>query len=253
MNRHTASHIGALVAHDLYDALRNPTMLMMLAACMAIAAFFGFIAQAGTRFDAGEAPAFLMASMLACAPSFAGCTLSLYVMSEERERGAYVTLVEAGVSMGCIAASKLVSALVATCAVELAMVVAMGPGQVDPTVLAAFLALSVVASLPVLLLGVSAGLVASEQMASSALSVVVMAVAVSPLLSFMSEHIYAFTWFLPMGPAVGLIRHACDIAAIGSPALLGGLAFAWTVGFAVLTVACCRRAARVVEAEVMRR
>ena len=56
--------------------------------------------------SAAEGDAFALVAASASAPAFAGCVVELYVMAEERERGAYVTLAEAGVAPGEIAISK---------------------------------------------------------------------------------------------------------------------------------------------------
>lgn len=103
-------NIRALVARDLLDAVRNPTTLMSCAAGALIAAFFGRVVAGAPRLSAAEGDAFALVAALCIAPAFAGCVVELYVMAEERERGAYVTLAEAGVAPGEIAASKCESA-----------------------------------------------------------------------------------------------------------------------------------------------
>lgn len=253
MSRSNPSHTAALVRRDLLDALRNPTAVATLLACAAIAAVFALTARGGTRFAPGEAPAFLMAAMLACAPSFVGCAMSLYIMSEERERGMYITLAEAGVSMGKVAVAKLIASTISMVVTEAAMYLAIGPGIIAPGAMAAFAAWSVVASMPILIGGITCGLLSRDQTSTSWMSVIIMVVAVSPVLSFTSDNIHAVTWLLPMGPAVELIRLANGMEPMAPAGVLAALMALWTAASVMLARYACRRASDELEKSVMRR
>ena len=241
----TLSNISALVRRDLLDAARNPTLLMMVAACALMSLIFARVVESGTRFEPDEGAAFLLASVLACAPSFVGCVVTLYVIAEERERGMRLTLAEAGVTVAHYAIAKLVTGMLLTLATEVLM---LAVARVDIATSAAFLACSVVAALPVLLMGLAGGLVASEQMSSSVLAVPIALVAVVPLLSFVSDEIRAVSWMLPMGPAAELLRSTQGIAPAAPVPLLVLLALVWTIACGGLAVWACGRFARDLEA-----
>ena len=147
-------NIRALVARDLLDAVRNPTTLMSCAAGALIAAFFGRVVAGAPRLSAAEGDAFALVAALCIAPAFAGCVVELYVMAEERERGAYVTLAEAGVAPGEIAVSKWASGTIATLATQAVSCLLLG---LPPATAAALLALSAAGAQPLLLAGLAAG------------------------------------------------------------------------------------------------
>lgn len=212
-------NIRALVARDLLDAVRNPTTLMSCAAGALVAAFFGRVVAGAPRLSAAEGDAFALVAALCIAPAFAGCVVELYVMAEERERGAHVTLAEAGVAPGEIAISKWASGTIAA------------------------------GAQPLLLAGLASGLYAREQMASSLLAVPLTVVAVAPVLSFVSGTVRSFTWFWTLGPAAEAVRAACGASAAAPAPVLAALAVAWTAAAAALAVRGCRRFARELAAE----
>lgn len=239
-------NIRALVARDLLDAVRNPTTLMSCAAGALIAAFFGRVVAGAPRLSAAEGDAFALVAALCIAPAFAGCVVELYVMAEERERGAYVTLAEAGVAPGEIAVSKWASGTIATLVTQAVSCLLLG---LPPATTAALLALSAAGSQPLLLAGLAAGLHAREQMASSLLAVPLTVIAVAPVLSFVSGTVRSFTWFWPLGPAAEAVRAACGAGAAAPAPVLAALAVAWTAAAAALAVRGRRRFARELAAE----
>ncbi len=244
------THIAALAARDLIDAMRNRTVLMSFAACTALAFVFRSIADGGARFAPGEAPAFLMTFVLACVPAFVGCVITLYVMAEEHERGMYLTLAEAGVALSSVAVAKVLASLACTLGGEALMCAVLGFSAAET---GAFLVLSTVAVLPILLAGAALGLVASEQMASSVFSVPLVLVSVLPILTFVSRGIRGVAWVLPMGSAAELVRVAWGMAPIAPVPVLGALMVVWVVAGAALVAAARRRAQRNLDAELNRR
>ena len=190
-------NIRALVARDLLDAVRNPTTLMSCGAGALFTAFIGGVVATSSRLTPGEADAFAQVAVFCIAPAFAGCVIELYVMAEERERGAYVTLVEAGVTAGEIAVSKWLSAVLVTLVTQIVSCLLLG---LAPARAALLLGLSAVGVQPLLFAGLVAGLSAREQMSSSLLAVPLTVVALAPILAFMSGTVRAITWFWPLGP-----------------------------------------------------
>ena len=167
-------------------------------------------------------------------------------MAEERERGAYVTLAEAGVAPGEIAVSKWASGTIATLVTQTLACLLLG---FAPARLAALLALSAVGVQPLLLMGLAAGLSAREQMASSLLAVPLTVVALTPVLSFVSDTVRAIMWFCPLGPVAEVVRAACGVGTAAPAPVLVGLAIAWTAAAAALAARECRQFARELASE----
>lgn len=246
MESNVLRNICALVARDLADAARNPTVLMSCAAGALLSSFIGAIVGTSSRLGAGEADSFAMVAVLGIVPAFAGCVVELYVMAEERERGVYLTLVEAGVSAGQIAAAKWLSAIVVTLLTEVTACLLLG---LEPGVMTGLLVLSLVTSQPVLLAGLACGLCARDQMSSNLLAVPLTVVSVVPMLSFMSGAIRGATWFWPQGQAAEMVRLANGLdTAVSLPVIVVLVAF-WIVSAAALAVWACRRFSRGLAAE----
>ena len=246
MRSKTPRIIRALVARDLADAARNPTVLMSCAAGVLLTTLIGGISANAQRLSPGEGYVLVLVAALCIAPAFAGCVVELYVMAEERERGAYLTLAEAGVTAGEIAVAKWLAATLATLLTQAAACVLLG---LAPAGVLGVLAFSLVATQPLLLAGLACGLSAREQMASSLLAVPLTLVAVAPILAFMSEVIRAATWFWPLGSATELLREAADLTpVVPTPALIA-LMVVWIVVTAAFALLACRRLARDLAAE----
>lgn len=246
MGSNALRNIRALVARDLADALRNPTVLMSCGTGVLLAAFIATVVAGSPRLAPGEAAALARTAALCVPPAFAGCVTELYVMAEERERGMYLTLAEVGVTSAQLAASKWFVATTVTLAVQALTCLLAG---LAPSELAALLGLSLVAAQPLLLLGLACGLLAREQMASSLLAVPLTVVAVAPILAFMSQTVRAVTWFWPLGPAAELARAAQGAEDVTGTPVLVGLVVAWVGAAACLAAWACRRLARDLAAE----
>lgn len=234
-------NICALVAHDFGDAVRNPTTLMSCATGVLLTVFIGTIAAGSSRLTLDESEAFSLVAAFCIAPAFTGCVMELYVMAEERERGAYITLVEAGVSVGEIAVAKWLAATLATLISQAVACLLLGFVASEVAVM---LALALVGIQPLLLAGLACGLTAREQMSSSLLAVPLTAVAVAPILAFMSQAVRAVTWFWPLGSAAELLRAAGGMQPVVPVPLLVGIVVLRIVIAAVLVGSSGRRFAR---------
>lgn len=231
-------NIRALVARDLADVVRNHTVLMSCAAGVVLTVLIGSIVAQSSRFASHEVAAFSAVATLVIAPAFAGCVVELYVMAEERERGVYLTLAEAGVGAAEIAVSKWLAATIATLVVQ---VIACWIGGFAPVEVTRLLAFSCVAVQPLLLAGLACGLAAREQMSSSLLAVPLTLAAVLPLLAFMSDTVRALTWTLVLGPAAELLRMVWGMVPAAPVPALAALMLFWMITTAAVAWWMCRR------------
>lgn len=218
-----AAAVRALALHDVIDAVRNLTALAMFAACAFLVLVFATVVN-GDLFGQTETHAFLMTVAVVLPPAFVGSAIALYAMAEERERGVHLTLAEAGASAGQIAVGKLAAAFLWTIVTAAVLCVVVGFSARDAL---AVVAITVPASLPVLLASLSLGMLADNQTLTSIMSVPITVVAVAPILGFLSDGIRVITCALPMGPAAELLRFASGAEPLYAPAVAFALLAAW--------------------------
>ncbi|HIT45296.1 MAG TPA: hypothetical protein IAC28_04280 [Candidatus Aphodovivens excrementavium] len=248
MDRSTLRNIAAVAAHDTLGGARNPVMLTMLATCALLA--FVFSSIVGTSWlNAAEAKAFLMIVAIAIAPAYTGSVGLLYVVSEEFERGVPVTLAQAGVTTGQAAVGKLAASLIWTLIAVLVACLAIGCSAEE---IAAALALSIPASLPVLLMSLTFGLLADDQMKSSVFAVPIVVCAVVPLLGAMAESLRPVTIAFPTGFAYEASCLISGAPTVLPPAAAVALCAVWTAIAAAAAVWAHRRHARKVANRVNR-
>ena len=161
---------GALLAKDLSDLLKNPTMLVVCLLPIAFMALYSFMVGDATG-DAGitaEQQAavdpvisqFMLGSSL-CMTVGMVCTMTvLYGIAEEKEKRTLRTLMLANVGASQVVASKAVVALVASTAVNAVCFFVAGG---EPGMLGAYLALGIVGSLPIILFSLVLGLACRDQ------------------------------------------------------------------------------------------
>lgn len=243
-------NIRALVARDLADAARNPTVLMSCVAGALLTAFVGKIIAGSSQLGGDEAAAFAAVAALSVVPAFSGAVVELYVMAEEREHGVCLTLAESGVAVSELAFSKWFAATCVTLVTEIASCVLLGYAPLE---VASFVLFAAVAVQPLLLIGLACGLLAREQMSSSVLAVPITLIAVAPMLSYLSGTIRAFTWFWPLGPAAELLGAGLGVMPMAPVPVLVVCAAAWTVATGVFSRWACRRFAAELAAERERR
>lgn len=243
-------NIRALVARDLADAARNPTVLVSCVAGALLTAFVGKIIAGSSQLGGDEAAAFAAVAALSVVPAFSGAVVELYVMAEEREHGVCLTLAESGVAVSELAFSKWFAATCVTLVTEIASCVLLGYAPLE---VASFVLFAAVAVQPLLLIGLACGLLAREQMSSSVLAVPITLIAVAPMLSYLSGTIRAFTWFWPLGPAAELLGAGLGVMPMAPVSVLVVCAAAWTVATGVFAHWACRRFAAELAAERERR
>lgn len=234
MNSNALRNIGILAAHDIRVAARTPVMLVMLAACVLLMLVFSSIAGGPDL----TSDAFLMTTVIAVSPAFTGSICSLYTMSEEIERGVTATLVQSGMTTRQIAAGKFLCSYVWTLITVVLCGLTLGFSLEQ---LSVTLALSIPASLPILLVSLGCGLLASDQMKSSIYSLPIVVLAIVPLLGLISNSLRHVACFLPMGFAAEAACLVTGAPATLSPAVIAVLCLLWIAVSAAFVVWAHRR------------
>ena len=243
---------GALLAKDLADLLKNPTMLVVCLLPIAFMALYSFMVgdAAGDAGITAEQQAavgpvigqFMLGSSL-CMTVGMVCTMTvLYGIAEEKEKRTLRTLMLANVGASQVVASKAVVALVASAAVNAVCFFVAGG---EPGMLGAYLALGIVGSLPVILFSLVLGLASRDQMTAGVYSVPVLLVALVPMFGMANETIEKVSHWLPTGGVYDLIGLAVDGRLLSQDALAPlAVTAAWAAVGAVVFAALFKRLAR---------
>ena len=243
---------GALLAKDIVDLFKNPTMLVVCLLPIAFMALYSFMVgdaagDAGIAAEQQEAVGpvigqFMLGSAL-CMTVGMVCTMTvLYGIAEEKEKRTLRTLMLANVGASQVVASKAVVALVASTVVNAVCFFVAGG---EPGMLGAYLALGVVGSLPVILFSLVLGLASRDQMTAGVYSVPVLLVALVPMFGMANETIEKASHWLPTGGVYDLIGLAMDGRLLSQDALAPlGVTLAWIVVGAVVFAALFKKLAR---------
>lgn len=243
---------GALLAKDIVDLFKNPTMLVVCLLPIAFMALYSFMVgdaagDAGIAAEQQEAVGpvigqFMLGSAL-CMTVGMVCTMTvLYGIAEEKEKRTLRTLMLANVGASQVVASKAVVALVASAAVNAVCFFVAGGG---PGMLGAYLALGIVGSLPVILFSLVLGLACRDQMTAGVYSVPVLLVALVPMFGMANETIEKVSHWLPTGGVYDLIGLAVDGRLLSQDALAPlAVTAAWAAVGAVVFAALFKKLAR---------
>lgn len=243
---------GALLAKDLADLLKNPTMLVVCLLPIAFMALYSFMVgdAAGDAGITAEQQAavgpvigqFMLGSSL-CMTVGMVCTMTvLYGIAEEKEKRTLRTLMLANVGASQVVASKAVVALVASAAVNAVCFFVAGG---EPGMLGAYLALGIVGSLPVILFSLVLGLASRDQMTAGVYSVPVLLVALVPMFGMANETIEKVSHWLPTGGVYDLIGLAVDGRLLSQDALAPlAVTAAWAAVGAAVFAALFKKLAR---------
>lgn len=209
--KHTSLHtLGALVARDTRDALIHPLMLVMIAASLLMAWFFGALGTPPWT-DEHEGIALWLALTLMIAPVFCGSTVSHVSIAVDRPTGTYLTLAAAGVSGGAIIVSKVVASFVCSFITSAGMLALL---HVPVDLAVYFLVLFVPAALPTLVICCILAVLSRNDDKMGPMSLFEVLPAIAPFVGFMIDSVRWAAVFFPTGPAAELFRAAC-----GAPAL----------------------------------
>lgn len=229
----TLRKVGALCAKDFSDLFKNPTMLISVALPIVLVLVYTRLmgAEAG---DDPELAAFLTPLYLSCALCFsaamAGSMAVIYGMAEEREKHTLRTLMLANVSAGQVLASRAALAVAVVAVVDVVCFFLVD-GQKGS--LAAYLAIGVLGSLPLIVLSLLAGLVARDQMTAGVASMPILIVAIAPIFGVYSEGVANVVQWLPTGGMDALVRLSAAGELLTSDAIQP---LAVTLGWLVVSV-----------------
>ena len=243
----TMRRVGALAAKDLADLFKNPTMLVVLLMPIGFMLLFRLVigdtaADAGLAGAEGEFQKFLLGSGLCMSVGMVASMVLIYGIAEEKEKHTLRTLMLANVGAGEVAASKGGVTLAAVVAVGAACFAVAGG---DPALLPAYLALTALGAVPVVLVSLVLGLASRDQMTAGFYSVPVLLLALVPTFGTANDAVGAIAAFTPLGGVYELLGLAADGRLLTSDSLAPlAVMIAWAVAGAAVFAALYRRLAR---------
>lgn len=248
----TLRRVGALADKDLADLFKNPTMFVVILMPIGFMLLFRLLigdTTADARLAGAELAAadheiqkFLLGSGLCMAVGMVASMVLIYGIAEEKEKHTLRTLMLANVSAGEVALAKGAVTLAAVVAVSAAcFFVAGGTAALLP----AYLTLTALGAVPIILISLVLGLAARDQMTAGFFSVPVLLVALLPTFGMASDAIETAAAVTPLGGAYNLLALATDgqILTVNAVAPLV-VTLAWTVAGAIVFAALYRRLAR---------
>ena len=213
----TLRKVGALAGKDLADLFKNPTMLVVLLMPIGFMLLFRLVigdaaadsglAGAGLAAAEGEFQKFLLGSGLCMSVGMVASMVLIYGIAEEKEKHTLRTLMLANVGAGEVAASKGGVALAAVVAVGAACFAVAGG---DLALLPAYLALTALGAVPVVLVSIVLGLASRDQMTAGFYSVPVLLLALVPTFGMTNETVDTIAALTPLGGVYELLVLAAD-------------------------------------------
>lgn len=193
-----ARTVAVLSVKYLADTLKSPAMVTSM--LIPLVLMVGLDAILGGKVDVPEADLVFSSNIAAYAVLFE-CVMVvsmavLYAMAEEREKHLLRTLSLAGVRLGHVVAARGIVATVLIVAGSALCLAALGA---PAHLMAPLLLVSVVGSLPLVLVSLALGLFARTQMSVMVLDSPLVLVAVLPMLFVYDETLVHVTPFLPTG------------------------------------------------------
>ena len=166
----------------------------------------------------------------------------IYGIAEEKEKHTLRTLMLANVSAGEVAISKGAVALTSVVCVSTACFFIAGGA---PALLPAHLVLTVLGSVPIILVSLVLGLASRDQMTAGFYSVPVLLVALVPSFSVVNKTIQTVAAVTPLGGVYNLLGLAADGTLFTPEALMPlAITLAWIVAGSTAFAALYRRLAR---------
>lgn len=231
--------LGALLAKDAADMVKNPTMLLCIAMPVGFALLYrlfmgdldlGESALASPDVEQGVTLALqhILLSMSLCMAIGMTASMSLiYGIAEEKEKHTLRTLMLANVSAEQIVLSKGLVALGLTALVEvLCFAVSGAPWGLFGW----YMVFGLVGAVSVILFSLVVGLASRDQMTAGLYSVPVMLLALSPVFGGFSPDIRAVVQFAPTGGIDELLRLVIQGELMSSQAILPiAVTLAWIV------------------------
>lgn len=236
--------VGALVLRDLGCALRTPTVLFM-------AAFGALLCWGVSQWSVGfsdipqardELTRFILAASAVMPALTGGSVIPVSLMAEEREHGTSALLARAGASMGAVAASKAIAALVLTALLALACLAIAG---IPADALAPATLATTLASVPFVLVSTAMGLITRVQGQTSGWYLALVALAMPTLLATIDSAILPLAALSPLQAGASAVSWLAVGATPPEGWVATGAVFAlWLAVSAAAFAAALRRRAR---------
>lgn len=194
----------ALLSKDFVDVVKNPTMLI----CSLLPIAFVFLYSQMSTGDAGpeqqEALRHYFLTMAFCMTAgMVGSMTVLTAIAEEKEKHTLRTLMMANVSAGQILASRSVVAFATIVVVDAVCFFIL---RAPASELGAFLVISLLGSIPIVMIALLLGLAARDQMTAGLYSFPIVLIAFLPAFSRMNETLAKISPFFPTGGASELLE-----------------------------------------------
>ena len=230
----------ALLGKDARDMVRNPTMLVCCLLPLAFIVLFDKTMGANVDANGEAAQSAFDAMMLSYALLFTSTMVSSMAtttaIAEEREKSTLRTLMLANVGAGQILLSRGMVALAVIAVVDAACYLALGQPAEG---LAAFLAIGMAGSVPIVLVSLLMGLAARDQMSAGLLSMPILLVGIAPMLSPYLDRFSEIAVYLPTGgmnELGALLAKGALLTPDALPPVLGMLAWIVAAGAAFALV-----------------
>lgn len=204
----TLRKIRALCAKDFPDIVKNPVMLVSsvipLLLVFAFKLMYGDMASGmeETQEHSYLLSSFLLTTGVCMTAGMVPSMIVLYSMAEEKEKHTLRTLMLANVSGGQVLAAKAIVAMVITALVDVIIYFVVG---LDLQYFALYLVISLVGTLPLVILSLLLGLLARDQMSSGLYSLPVILIALLPMFGLMSSQVEVIARYSPCGGMVELL------------------------------------------------
>ncbi len=248
----TLRRVKTLASKDLMDLFKNPTMFVVLLMPIGFMLLFRLVlgdaspsaGLTGSELEAAnhEIAKYLLGSGLCMAVGMVVSMVLIYGIAEEKEKHTLRTLMLANVSAGEVAISKGAVALASVVCVSTACFFIAGGA---PALLPAHLVLTVLGSVPIILVSLVLGLASRDQMTAGFYSVPVLLVALVPSFSVVNKTIQTVAAVTPLGGVYNLLGLAADGTLFTPEALMPlAITLAWIVAGSTAFAALYRRLAR---------
>ena len=240
-----ARTVAALTAKYLADVARSPAMLVSM--LLPLAMLMALRAIMGPQIELPEQDRVFASSIAAYAVLFECVMVTsmviLYAMAEEREKHLLRTLMLADVRLGHVVLAR---GIVATACVAVANTLCLAGLGADAGVLGPLVAMSVVGSLPLVLMSLSLGLFARNQMSVMVLDTPLVLAAVLPMFFVYDDSLARATPLLPTGGLYDLTLLMWSGGSPLSPEALvpSAMLLAWIAAMALTLAVALRKAPR---------
>lgn len=232
---------GALLGKDFKDLVKNPTML--ICTLLPIAFVMLYAQMSGESPEESTMLSRYLVSMAFCITAgMVGSMTVLTAIAEEKEKSTLRTLMLANVSAGHILASRGVVAFASIAAVDAVCFVVL---EVPVDQIAPYLLISLLGSVPIVMIALLLGLAARDQMTAGLYSLPIVLFAFLPSFSMVNETLEKLAPYFPTGGASELLELSAQGGLLTGDALQPILVMlAWATASIVAFALLYRRLSR---------